>query len=309
MSKRTVLSLYTGDDWARSKPTLGPGLQSAYDVWHVLLKRRGVGLTRASAAWYRQGYFTKHWRHNLDGSWTKVTAKLRPTIVYDKTRAYDSKTNALLRDVFAARHDMMNYSEVVNNPYLTDLLNNKLYQAVIFKKGMPQTTFWPPLSTLTNSRRQTIVLKDLHGSGGKYVYISQQRKIAVKKASVQQAFVAGTVNGRLQDIRIAFVGDKPIYAYSRVAKTGSLYTNVHRGAHMEWLKLSDLKSLLKLSAELARPLEIFKKRFYSLDYIIDPKAKKPYLIEANNMPGSANFPDEVLEHFFGTLTDLLFSHG
>src|SRR3990167_4585286 len=211
---KSLLSLYTGDDWPKSKPVLGPGLQRAYDIWHTLLAQRSVGLLcRASAAWYYRGRFTKYWRHNKDGSWTKVKATLRPTIVYDKTRAYDSKTNALLQSVYRARHEMVRHSEVVNNPFFTDLLNNKLYQAVIFKKSMPITSFWPPRTLLSNPLGKTIVLKDLHGSGGKYVYISNRKRVFVKKPSVQQNFVAGSVAGRLQDIRLAFVGDKPIYAY------------------------------------------------------------------------------------------------
>ncbi len=305
--KKALVVIYTGDDWEKPATQLPPGTQRGFEIWQKILKAKGYELGRASIKWFAEGAFRKYWHITSDGTWEKVTDPLEPEYLYDKTRSYDRKTGQPIFDVFAIKQDLNEKIPMINSPEFTNLITNKLNQAVIFSKFMPSTKLLLPGSKVINPTKDNVVLKRLYGSGGEQVKISDAKSIGIKELLVQQEFVKATKNGELKDIRVGFVGDEPQYAYYRIAKKGELFTNVHMGASMKFERLDKLKSLLKFSEEIARPLQVFPKRVYSLDYLIDATTEKPFLIEANSMPGFENFPDSALEKFYSSLTKLFFS--
>jgi glutathione synthase/RimK-type ligase-like ATP-grasp enzyme len=119
---------------------------------------------------------------------------------------------------------------------------------------------------------------------------------------LEQEFVAATVGGVLKDIRITFTGNKVQYAYYRIAPRGTLYTNVHFGARMEFINLRDIAPLVRHARDVARPLAIFPKKIFCLDFLVDAKQRKPLLIESNSMPGMDGFTDAGYHRLLSDVT-------
>ena len=78
---------------------------------------------------------------------------------------------------------------------------------------------------------------------------------------------------------------KLIYALSRIAQNGSLFTNFHQGATA--VLVSDKfisKKLKEISQKIVDKLSIFPEANYSLDFMFDDSGK-PILVEMNTTPG------------------------
>ncbi len=305
-NKKSVLVLFTSDNWKKEWPKETKGASKAKYIWSKILRKRNYDLLNASLWWFKEGSFFKYRRH-LEGSagWEDVVGSVLPNVVFDQSRGFHLDTHRWRLDIWRQKLRIRAATRLINLPEFSNLIDNKLNQAVIFSKYMPNSRLWLPGSQVSNPTGKNIVLKKLYGSGGKQVQISKAKKITVKDTAIQQKFISATNNGTLRDIRITFIGDEPQYAYYRIAAKGNLFTNVSMGAKMEFEKLSRLKSLLELSKEVAKPLQVFPKKIYSLDYLVDSASGRPYLIEANTMPGFRNFPEDVLEKYFHNLTSHL----
>ncbi|MDP2587322.1 MAG: hypothetical protein Q8P33_00920 [bacterium] len=300
---KTLLTLYTGDDWKLDQPVMSNGLDRSYQAWGRVAQRQKVQITRASMTWYRRGAFTKYWRYDQRADrWEKIKKTIKPDGIYDKARVHDRKTGQQLVYLLGLKREIGSAIPMVNIPQFSELVDNKLTQAVIFADAMPSTQLWLPGASVKNPSGKTVVLKTIGGSGGTFVKITKNKSIPVKQLSIQQNFIMATKGGVLRDIRICYIGDQPQYVYSRVAAPGSLYTNVHMGAHMEFMKLKEIPELLVLCKRLMGPLRIFPKRIMSFDFLIDAKKGHPYLVETNTMPGTNNFSDALLERFFDRVT-------
>ncbi|MFO0704617.1 MAG: hypothetical protein U0517_01400 [Candidatus Andersenbacteria bacterium] len=305
---KSLLNLYTGDDWYRTQPLETNGLDRSYAAWGRVMRRRKVQLVRASIHWYHKGRFTKYWIYDLAGKrWEKVRKPITPNGIYDKGRTHDPETGEQLVSLLAKKREVAAHLRMINLPQFSELVDNKLNQAIIFSKAMPMTRLWLPGGVIHNPRKKHVVLKALGGSGGTYVTITQKKRVKVEHLSVQQEFIQASNKGELKDYRVCFIGDEPIYVYNRVARPGSLYTNVHMGAAMEWMRLKDIPDLLKLCDQLMEPLRVFPKRVMSFDFLYDVKKHRPYLVETNTMPGTNNFSDELLERFFSKVTTCVLS--
>lgn len=303
---KTLLTLYTGDDWKKSQPSMKNGLDKAYAAWSTVAKKHKAQLLRASMSWFKNGYFTKYWQY--DGAshrWEKVTKRIRPTAIQDKARTHDKKTGLQLAELQNIKREIAKGIPMVNSPQFSELVDNKLNQAVIFSSAMPRTRFLEPGHIINNPKGKLVVVKALGGSGGDQVKITQSKRIPIRYASVQQDFIDATKNGDLRDIRVCYIGDRPIYAYSRIAKPGNLYTNVHMGARMEFVTLKDIPRVLRVCDELMKPLRVFEHRIISFDFLVDAKKGHPFLVETNTMPGTNHFSEALLEKYFALVTRLM----
>lgn len=299
--RKSALILYSMENW--NKPDKGEteGLQRSNYVWNKILRRRGFRLYKASIRWFKNGHFTKFREHLPETGWRDIKKPMLPTFVHDKTYTVDLKTGEPVIEHELAKTELNKKVPFYNYLQFTQLVENKLNQAALFYKFMPRTTLWLPGDKIKNPSGQNIVLKQLFGSGGHRVWIRTRKNINIEDVMLQQQFIKATKKGVLRDIRLTFIGDKPMYAYYRIAKPGNLFTNVHQGAHMEFEKLSRIKSLIKYALQVAAPLRIFPKKVYSLDFLIDAKTSKPFLVEINSKPGYENFSTDTLERYFTEL--------
>lgn len=304
MALKRLVVIYTPDDWWRDTPAFLPhGLDRAYRVWNKICRRRGIQLYRASVAWYRNGVFTKHWRCRPDGSWEKVARSIVPHMIYDKAEDIETDSGRPLPAVRLARQLMADRYPVFNAPEFTNLMDNKLYQAVAFGEFMPRTWLVPRGATVANPGHDQLVLKRFYGEGGRHVLITDKARVRLPYRAIRQEFIPATQRGVLKDVRIMYVGVQPQYAFHRVAVKGSLYTNVYKGAAVEMVTLRDVARLLTFAKPILAKLSAFPKKVYSLDFLVHARRRQPYLIETNTVPGTDGFSEALLERLYTSITN------
>ncbi len=87
------------------------------------------------------------------------------------------------------------------------------------------------------------------------------------------------------DLRLVFMHHKLSYALSRIAKRGSLFTNLHQGASGVLVPEKFIpQGVWEITRKIIKKLEIFPKAQYSLDFIFS-NSGKAYLVEMNTTPG------------------------
>jgi hypothetical protein len=305
---KSILILYTGDDWEVEKPRHSDAQAFGYKTWGELCNESNIKLTRASIQWFKDGKFMKYWE--FDGDWIKVNEPILPTVVYDKSRNYDSETGVVLNDVIAKKKEINSIIPLLNTPEFSELLDNKLNQSLIFHQFMPKTVL-VNRGYFKNEDGKKVVIKEFYGSGGKKVSFPDERQIEIKSTSLVQEFLDGkNEHGVLQDYRIVFIEDKPQYMLSRIAKENSLYTNFHQGAKVEFINLNEYTNIVNYALEISKTLEVFDRRIFSLDFLKERDTGKLYLIEINTMPGLDVFDEhskQILIQYLRNLNNYLIS--
>jgi glutathione synthase/RimK-type ligase-like ATP-grasp enzyme len=307
---QSILILYNSDNWNAVQPSHSDAQKFGYDIWGYICMRKKVLLTRASLHWFNNttNAFDKHWEFQ-EGKWIKKeNDKFKPDVIYDKSRNYDSATIEYLPDIFNKKIRISSCVPIVNNPDMTDLLDNKLNQVVLFANYMPRSILVNKGVSFEAKKDAPVVLKKFFGSGGKQVRIVNEGKIVAETRMIKQDFIQARRGGVLRDVRLVFIGDGVQYGLSRIAKEDSFYTNFHQGARIEFLDLTQYTKLIKKAKEITKPLKIFSKRVFALDFLIDAKTKQEYLMEINTKPGLDVFDEHskpILESYVEKLTDYL----
>ncbi|HPN54744.1 MAG TPA: hypothetical protein PLB52_02320 [Candidatus Moranbacteria bacterium] len=287
--------IYDGDDWNVEVPMNYEMTRRAFEKWNVMALEKNVAMFRACVDWYNaeKNVFQKAWAYR-DGKWQKIEKEIIPDLIYDKTSG-DKQY-----DLFGVKSIMHTKSKVFNDPLFRIMLNNKLTQYVLFSEYMPisflATTKKELADVLEKIPSAKAVVKPLQGSGG-FGIIIDAKKVILKSNSLiiypvlVQEFIEGggipnfSEGEALADLRIVFMHHKPKYALSRVAKKGSLFTNMHQGAEGVRVPLEKIpESINEMLKNIVEKLNIFPKAQYSLDFFFS-KEKKPYLIEMNTTPG------------------------
>jgi len=303
---KSFLSLYGKPDWDVLDPTPYPDWKIMYAVLHEIGKRKGFEIFRAALPWYKDGKLTKAWYLNPRGCWEHYNKPIKPTVIYDRAFSFNRKTGEPDEKILAEKNAIAKRIEMVNAPHFSQLLDNKLYQAVVFQDVMAGSQYAPAGSVYRRKGKDPVVIKALGGLGGDFVSIQDKDVIKIERTSLVQNFIHAKDRGRVRDYRIHFVGDEPMYIYSRIAAEGSFYTNVHAGGEMQWLKLDEKKDLMDHAKRVAKRLSVFPKKFFTLDFMYDTKLKRYLLVEINTMPGTADFPTTQHIHLWENMTKLIF---
>lgn len=293
---KNIVVVYFGSDWKRKIP-----LQNAiptrisFEDWHERGLKNGVAMFRASINWYdaKKNVFKKSWAYR-NKKWMKVTTPVRPDLIFDKImgkRDYQ---------MFNFKMGLLKKVEIFNHPLFRTMLDNKLAQYLILGEFMPKSLLAVNkkdlLIVLKKIPSSKAVIKPLYGSGGFGIIIGNKEKI--KKAKMEypvfvQEFIRSekgipgfSKNNQVADLRMVFMNHKLIYALSRIAKKGSLFTNFHQGATAILVPEKNIPaSVKKMSREIIdKKLSVFPEANYSLDFIFT-NSGKPILVEMNTTPG------------------------
>ena len=291
---KNVVVIYWGDDWNLKVPISNEITRHAFEQWHVLGLEKNIEMFRASIDWYdfEKNVFRKAWAFR-NGKWIKIKSDIKPHLVYDKV---------------AGRHDFIAFDKklrmsskvkMFNNPLFRMMVNNKLSQYAIFGKFMPMSFVAMNKEDLarifSKIESKKIVVKPLYGSGGKGIVIDQKEKAIKKKYAypvlVQEFIVSEkgipgfSKNKEISDLRLVYMNHKLSYALSRIAKKGSLFTNLHQGASGVVVPEKYIsKEVKNISKSIIKKLEMFPQAQYSLDFIFS-NSGKAYLVEMNTTPG------------------------
>lgn len=293
MIMKNVVVIYAGEDWDKKIPISNELTRSAFEEWHNLGMERNIGMYRASIHWYdkQKNLFKKAWAFR-DGKWIKVK-NIVPHLVYDKTA---SKQNL---NLFDKKIELGKNVKLFNNPLFKTLADNKLTQYMMLSEFMPISLIALDKEDLKNSikkiKTSKVVVKELHGAGGFGVKIGSKKEILEMNLDypvMLQEFIKNnngipgfSQKGEVADLRIVFMNHKPVYALSRIAKKGSLFTNLHQGAKGVIVPQKAVpNSVWKVVEKIVNKLSVFSHVQYSLDFFFSEK-NIPYLIEMNTMPG------------------------
>ncbi len=294
--KRKIVVLYSGDDWEKEKPfdknTIDTRL--SFEEWYEMANDYDIKFYRASIDWFdeKTGKFLKSWTFE-DGKWIKIDNPIKVHAIYDKTVGSNNYVT------FDKKMNMYLEVPIINHPLFRTITHNKFSQYMLFGKYMPMTLLANNkkelIETFDKIKGEKVVIKPLHGSGGFGIFIGKKSNAFKEKLTypvITQKFIKSTrgipgfsQKDEVSDLRLIYTDNKIVYALSRIAKEGSLFTNFHQGANAVLVPRNKIpKSVEKIAEEITKILAVFKNNHYSLDFIFDDD-EKPIFVEMNTSPG------------------------
>jgi glutathione synthase/RimK-type ligase-like ATP-grasp enzyme len=291
---KNVVTIYYGDDWDVEIPIKSDFTRKAFEQWHETGLAKSIAFYRACIHWYdlEKNVFTKAWAFR-DGKWCKITEPIVPDMVYDKL---GGKRDF---EFFDLKMSMAQKTKVYNHPLFRTLVDNKISQCMIFQEFMPAsfvaTNEKEYLEVIGKIPSEKVVIKPVYGSGGFGIIIDEktnvnlaelQYPVLLQEFVISQKGIPGfSEKDEVSDLRLVFTNHKLVYAISRIAKEGSLFTNFHQGASGQIVPREKIPSgINEMVEKIQNKLKIFPQAQYSLDFIFDNDGRA-YLVEMNTTPG------------------------
>jgi len=292
---KKIVVVYYGDDWKKKIPLeKHQTTRESFEDWHERGLKNGIEMFRASIQWYdlKKNVFRKAWAYR-DKKWLKINVPIKPDLIFDKIagkRDYE---------LFDQKIRINQKVKTFNSPLFRTIFDNKLSQHIIFKEFMPASFLADSrkelLKNLSGIKSSKVVLKPLYGSGGFGIIITDKNKIKntnIEYPVLAQEFVKSTrgIPGfskkqMVADLRMVFFNHKLIYALSRIARRGSLFTNFHQGAQAVLVPEKNIPaSAKKFAFAISAKMKIFPEANYSVDLLFKDSGK-PILMEINTTPG------------------------
>jgi glutathione synthase/RimK-type ligase-like ATP-grasp enzyme len=315
---KNIVVIYTGDDWNMEVPISYEQTRKAFERWHDLALKKNIQMYRASVDWYdrEKGIFTKAWAFR-NGVWQKIEKEIKADLIYDKTPGSQE------HKLFELKIAMSEKAIVFNSPLFRTLVDSKLSQYALFSEYMPKTLVALNESelkaTVEKITTSKIVAKPLQGSGGFGIVIGEAEEILKNSFTypmLLQEFVKNengipgfSEKGDLADLRITYINHEPLYALSRIAQKGSLFTNMHQGATSKRVPLEKIpENVWAIAEKIVEKLRLFSKAQYSLDFFFTEDGS-PIFIEMNTVPGLCLIEDlkdlELQKKDFDAFVDIL----
>lgn len=291
---KNLVVIYFGDDWDFSVPISNGLTREAFQEWNRMGEQFSVSVFRASIQWYdpQKGFFTKAWAFRNE-AWIHITGPIFPDFIYDKV---GSKHDY---ELFELKKSMAAKTKVYNDPQFRAIVGNKISQYMLFGEFMPKSFIanntHDLCSALERIRTDKAVIKPLYGSGGEGIVIDEKKNlfgftytfpVLVQEFIVSENGIPGfSQKKEVSDLRLVFNNHRLEYALSRIAKEGSLFTNLHQGASGVMVPKNMIpQEVWEMVVRVQERLEVFSEAQYSIDFIFDNKGK-PFLIELNTTPG------------------------
>lgn len=291
---KKVVVIYKSDDWRKSIPFTSAHTRKSFEDWHERGLKEKIEFHRASINWFdeKNNTFKKTWAYR-DKKWKRITKPVKPDFIYDKLSGQHDYS------LFEWKTKIAGKIPIFNTPIFRAVFGNKLSQYLIFKEFMPTSVLISTKKELnaaiSSFHSNKIVVKPLYGFGGFGILIDKKSKILKSKIQypvLAQEFIKSekgipgfSKNKEVSDLRLVFINHKLIYALSRIAKKGSLFTNFHQGATAIIVPETTIPvSIKKMVKKIIEKIKIFPQAHYSLDFIFSNQGK-PFLIEMNTTPG------------------------
>ncbi|MFA5986716.1 MAG: YheC/YheD family protein [Parcubacteria group bacterium] len=294
MANKKMMVIYTSNDWHKKIPIASDTTRESFEDWHERGLLNGVEMYRASIDWYdgKTNAFKKSWAFR-NKKWIKIKTPITPDLVFDKISGkYDYA-------LFDFKMLLSQKTKIFNHPLFRTLLDNKLSQYLIFGEFMPRSFLATNKKEMTEALAKIssskVVIKPLYGSGGFGIIIDEKNKIPKNKIvfpALIQEFIKSekgiphfSKKDEVADLRLIFINHKLVYALSRIAKRGSLFTNFHQGASAVFVPRKNIPpSIQKIVKKIVKKLSLYPEANYSLDFIFT-NTGKPLLVEMNTTPG------------------------
>lgn len=294
MRNKKIVVIYYSDDWKKKIPINSAPTRESFEDWYERGQEKGIEMYRASIKWYDEenNFFKKVWTYR-DKKWIKLQEKIKPDLIFDKIM---SKRDY---ELFDLKMRISQKTKLFNHPLFRAITDSKLSQYLILKEFMPKTFLVTEKKELPGIMKKIssskVVIKPIYGSGGFGITITEKKKslnLRIKYPVIVQEFIKSE-NGipcfskmkEVSDLRLIFMNHKFIYALSRIAKKGSLFTNFHQGATAVIIPRKTIpKNIQNMVSKIIEKLKIFPYANYSLDFIFT-NTGQPFLVEMNTTPG------------------------
>lgn len=294
MKTKKIVVIYSGDDWHKEIPFSSPATKISFENWHERGLQENVEFYRASIKWFNKKNltFSKSWAYR-DKVWIKVTVPVKPDLIFDKVAGKHDYA------LFDWKMRLAQNIPIFNHPLFRTIADNKLSQYLILGEFMPQSFLATNITELQVAAKKIksskVVLKPIYGSGGIGIVIDEKKKALQTKLTypvfaqefiVSQKGIPGfSQKNEVSDLRLIFMNHKLVYALSRIAKKGSLFTNFHQGASAVLVPKKYIpKNVQTMTKKIIQKLSVFPSANYSLDFIFT-NSGKPLLVEMNTTPG------------------------
>lgn len=291
---KNVIVVYDGDDWSKKIPLESAvSTRKAFEDWQVRALQEGIEMYRASIHWYNleQNVFEKAWAYR-GKRWIKVEEPIKPSLIFDKIAGHHDY------ELFAHKMAISEKTKIFNHPLFRTMVNNKLSQYLALEEFMPKSFMATSRAELGNAvdniTSTKVVLKPLYGSGGFGIMIEEKAEIlksdieypVLIQEFIKSRGIPGFSDGReIADLRMVYMNHELVYALSRIAKEGSLFTNFHQGAKAVLVPEDSIpEEANKVAEAIIKKLSIFPEANYSLDFIFNDQ-QQPMLLEMNTTPG------------------------
>lgn len=291
---KKIVVIYNEDDWNKKVPFESVPTRESFEDWHERGFRNGIEMYRANIDWYdkKTCTFKKSWAYR-DKKWLKITTPIRADLIFDKLAGkYDYS-------MFDFKMSIYKDTKIFNHPLFRTMLDNKLAQYLCLSDFMPKSFLAinqkELASVFKKIKSSKAVVKPLYGSGGFGIIIKEKNKINLAEIEfpvLVQEFIKSekgipgfSKKDEISDLRIIFINHKIIYALSRIAKQGSLFTNFHQGATAILVPEKKIPLTIRnLVKKIQTKLSVYSEANYSLDFIFT-NSGKPLLVEMNTTPG------------------------
>lgn len=290
---KNIVIISRGDNWKKDKPISSDAARVSYENWHDWGVKNSVLIYHASIKWYdfSKNIFLKTWSYRK-GKWVKNNKSVKPDLIFDKIKGSRDY------EMFDYKMGVNKKTKIINSPLFRALVDNKLNQYLLFSDIMPKTILINNrndlVSNINKLDQSKVVLKPFYGSGGFGITICD-KKSALNKDIEYPILLQEFINSRgipnfsnkneIADLRLIYINKELIYALSRIAKKGSLFTNFHQGASAILVPKNKIpKKTIVIANKIIKKLSVFKGIHYSLDFIFD-KNGQPIFMEMNSTPG------------------------
>ncbi|HWQ59540.1 MAG TPA: hypothetical protein VN420_00115 [Candidatus Fimivivens sp.] len=309
---KSMVIIYDSDDWENDTPLSGsPETRASFEEFYLFAATKGWTVYRASTKWFDRTrfLFSKGWTFSESG-WEKVRTPIVPDAIFDKVAGRRDYS------LFEMKMEISGRIPVINSPLFRTVFDNKLSQYLAFREFMPTSFLAENTAQFARALKEIpsekVVAKEIYGSGGKEVAIEPksvfENELSLSFPVLVQEFVpTGGIpdfseKGEVADLRLVYIGDSLVYALSRVAEPGSLFTNFHRGATAKIVPSEKIPDdCITMAEQIRKKTGLFDRTNYSLDFMFDLDGK-PFFIEMNTTPGFDLLrligTKELKEHYF-----------
>lgn len=289
--EKTVLVLFGKGDQHAEIPFNNSEYQVAYELLYTMCEEQGIRMCRASYEWYddQENVFTSAWVFDTKNQAWRMVQNITPDLIYDKT-ATGAEAHArklVIAQTYPFLNDL-NFTKLIDDKFLTSLIFSKWSKKCWYISSQSELE-----SILPSIETKKIVVKPVGDSGGRGVFIVDKNDLSnveFTQETIVQEFIDSSqgipgICESTHDLRLVFVGEKLIYAYTREPQTGSFLANVSLGGTLTIVSVEDVpQSLEPVLAFVHAAFDAFPDRVFTVDFMFDEHGK-PWIVECNSMPG------------------------
>lgn len=257
-----------------------------YAEYTEMLEEKDLKVVCGEYRWYYNGEMEKSFHWNGE-KWEKVE-NVEIDGVYDLFRHDKEK--------YELKKQMQNQVEIINDPEVAELCQDKLNTYEEFQSYIPETREASEENIREMSEKyDRVIVKPRYGSSGEGIEVIEEYggedfgdDMLVQRFIESDDLPEYGIEGP-HDLRVLVVNGEPIGSYFRVPDEG-LLSNVALGGSKIYVELGELdEEVLEIVDKVGEKLEAYNPSIYTVDFMYS--SERPWIIELNSQPGVYYYGD------------------